>query len=101
MAQSVYKVFLGKATEAWHQLSEAEQNSLMERVTTALEEAGGKPVVLCNSVWASEQWQFFGVEEFPSIEAVQKHTAALDALHWFRYVAAITTLGTAWETSPK
>jgi hypothetical protein len=48
----------------------------------------------CDSTWASEQWQFFGVHEFPDIEAVQKNTAALQELNWFRYVEAVTTLGT-------
>ena len=99
MAQPIYKIFLGKATEAWYQLSEAEQSSLFAQVGAVLEQAGGKSVIVCNSTWASEQWQFFGVEEFPNLEAIQKQAAALDALHWFRYVDAITTLGTEWGTA--
>jgi hypothetical protein len=94
MAQPIYVLFVGKSTEAWHQLSEDEQGNLFDKVKAALEQAGGKNIVACDSAWASEQWQFFGVHEFPDIEAVQKHTAALQALNWFRYVDSITTLGT-------
>jgi hypothetical protein len=39
------------------------------------------------------------VEEFPDIEAVQKHTAELDELDWFRYVESMTLLGFKAEES--
>ena len=99
MAQAIYKVFLGKFTEAWHQLSEAEQASLSAKIGAALDKVGGKRVVLCDSSWASEQWQGFGVEEFPGIEAVQEHTKLLNELNWFRYFNSITTLGTEFTPS--
>jgi len=96
---AVYKLFLGRPTEAWYQLSEEEQADLMDKVTGLLERAGGKTVILCDSSWSSEQWQFFGVEEFPDIEAVQKHTADLDELDWFRYGETMTLLGSKVEES--
>jgi hypothetical protein len=94
MAQPIYVVFMGKFTEAWYQLSKDEQRSLFSKVEAALEQVGGKTLVVCDSVWATEQWQFFGVEEYADIEAVQKHAAALQAFNWFRYVESITTIGT-------
>ena len=99
MAKPIYKVFLGRPTEAMYQLSQEEQNSLMAKVSETLEKVGGKPVVVCDSSWASEQWLFFGVEVYPDIEAVQKSTELLNELNWFRYMEAMTVLGTEMPTS--
>lgn len=94
MTNKVYKMFLGKIAEAWYQLSSEEQSRLMDRVEAALAEVGGKTVIMCDPSWANEQWDFWGVEEFPNLEAVQKHTELLNELDWFRYSEAISVLGT-------
>jgi hypothetical protein len=87
----MYKV---RPTEAWYRSNPAEQEALLKQVDEALDEAGGKRVVDCNSQWASDRWMGSGVEEFPSLEAQQKHTELLSALNWFRYIDADTLLGT-------
>jgi hypothetical protein len=69
----------------------------MDQVNMALDKVGGKRVVLCHSSWSSEQVKVFGVEEFPDIEAVQKHSQLLNELHWFRYIETETVLGTEWQ----
>ena len=97
MAQPIYKLWQAKFNEAWYQLSPEEQNQRLTQVQGALEQVGGKTVVLCNSDWSNEQWRGFGVEEFPDIEAVQKHAKLLGELDWDRYLVSISTLGTKWE----
>lgn len=52
-------------------------------------------MLICNSAWNSEQWLYWGVEEFPSIEAVQEFARCLMDLNWFRYVDSEILLGTA------
>ena len=99
MAQKVYKLFLGKMSEAWHQLSQEEQEGLLARVFEAREQAGGKAMLLCNSAWSSEQWPFFGIEEFPDTAAVQRFTELLEEFNWGRYVDSMTLLGTEWPSS--
>ena len=94
MPDKVYKVFLGKQTEAWYALSQEDQDTLLERVNEALDKAGGRRIVLCNSTWATEQWHFFGVEEFPSVDAAMLHSQLLDEIDLRRYVESTTTLGT-------
>jgi hypothetical protein len=42
MAQSVYKLWQGRFTEAWHQLPQEEQQRLLGQVMEALNAAGGK-----------------------------------------------------------
>jgi hypothetical protein len=39
----------------------------------------------------------FGVEEFPDIEAVQKHAELLNEIDQYRYIEGISVLGTKWE----
>jgi hypothetical protein len=100
MAQKIYKLFqVKRALEPWYQLSKEEQDELMAKVNKALEQVGGNRLVLCNSLWSSEHMLSFGVEEFPDIEAEQKHSQLLNELHWFRYIETETVLGTEWQSS--
>lgn len=94
MAQSIYKVYFGKAQEAWYQLSKAEQESLLQKVVAALAEVGGKTQVSCNVNWSTDAYQFFGVEVFPDLAAVQQHNKLLNDLNWFRYIDGVSMLGT-------
>ena len=94
MAQTIYKLYLGKLSNAWHQLSADEQRTLRSKVDAALGQAGGKSVIMCDPSWSTEQWDFWGVEEFPDVEAVMKHTKLLADLKWDRYVETMTVLGT-------
>ena len=93
MAPPVYKLWQGRFTEAWHQLPQQEQQSLLSQVMAALNTAGGKELVMCSAAWSNERWPFFGVEEFPDLEAVQRHEQILTDLNWARYIESRTTLG--------
>jgi hypothetical protein len=93
MAQEIYKSFYGNPREAWYQLSKAEQDSLLQKVTAARDKVGGKALILCNS-WSTDAYQFFGVEVFPSLEAAQEHNKLLNELNWFRYLEGFSLLGT-------
>jgi hypothetical protein len=94
MAQPIYKLFMAKPSQAGYQVAQEEQEKVFAKVEEALEQVGGKRVISCDSGWASEQWTFWGVEEFPDVEAVQKYTALLNELNWFQYVDSFTLLGT-------
>jgi hypothetical protein len=63
-------------------------------ISCALNTAGGKELILCSAAWSNERWPFFGVEEFPDLEAVQRHEQILTDLNWARYMDSRTTLGT-------
>lgn len=95
MAQPIYKMFRVGIKEPWYALSKEQQDALLARVTEARQSVGGKVVVACNSDWASEKWTFWGVEEFPSIEAVQEFARCLSEMNWFRYCESDILLGTA------
>jgi hypothetical protein len=93
----IYKFWQATFNEAWYQLSAEERNQRLTKVGAALEQVGGKAMVICDSEWSNEQWQVFGVEEFPDIDAVQKHTQLLRELDWGRYLTSVSTLGTKLE----
>ena len=93
----IYKFWQATFNEAWYQLSAEEQGQQLGKVQAALEEVGGKPLVICESEWSNEQWQVFGVEEFPDIDAVIRHTKLLNELSWGRYLTSVSTLGTKLE----
>jgi hypothetical protein len=94
MAQPIYKLWQARFTEAWHQLPEQEQQRILGLVSEALNTAGGKALVICNAAWSNERWPFFGVEEFPDQEAVQRHQQILTDINWARYIESRSTLGT-------
>jgi hypothetical protein len=96
MAGPIYKMFYMRMKDPWFQLSKAEQDALLAKLGDAMKSVGGKPVVMCESAWNSEKWWYWGVEEYPSIEAVQEHTRCLADLEWFRYCESETLLGTAY-----
>ena len=95
MAQPIYKIWRVGVKEAWYQLSKEQQDALFAKVNEAMKSTGGKSMLFCNSSWHSEQWQYCGVEEFPSIEAVQEYNRCLMELDWFRYCDSDIILGTA------
>jgi hypothetical protein len=95
---AIYKMFMAKPTEAWYQLSKEAQDELAGKVNAALTKVGAKRIVACDSSWASEEWTGFGVEEFPSLEALQAHTKLLMELNWPRYLVSVTLLGTEWPS---
>lgn len=97
MAGPVYKMFYLRLKEAWFQLSKEEQGQLLGKLGEALKKVGGKSVIMCDSGWASEKWWVWGVEEFPSIEAIQEHARLLAELNWMRYCDSETLLGTTQQ----
>lgn len=51
MAESVYKLFMGRKLEAWYQLSEEQQKSIEAKLIEALEKVGAKRLIVCDSSW--------------------------------------------------
>jgi hypothetical protein len=99
MAKTILQLWLATPSEAWYQMSKEEQDSLMAKHDEAYNKAGGKSIVMANSAWSNEKWMFFGVSEYPDIEAVQKHAKDLVDMNWLRYIDSKVVLGTEWEAS--
>jgi hypothetical protein len=100
MAGPVYKMFHARWTEAWYQLTEEQREAIFAKMAETGERVGAKQVLICNSSWNSEKWLFWGVEEFPSMEAVEEYARCLADLDWFRYCEAEILLGTKLASEP-
>ena len=97
MSKPVYVLVLNKGlTEAGYQaFPNSQMEELIKKALASRDQAGGKQIVSCDSRWSSQQWNSFGVEEYPSIEALQEHMKRLEEMNWWRYVEITTILGTA------
>ena len=86
MAGPIYKTWMFRYTEAWRQLSQKERDGILAKLKAAYEKVGGKQIIACDSRWSAEQWQAFGLDEFPDIDAVQEFHEILTANDHFRYI---------------
>ena len=92
--QSIIKVLFVKPKEAYFKLSEEERKELGDKAMKDVEDVGGRWIAFCNCYWSNEEWVWFGVMEFPDIEAVQKHSEFIEGLEQVRYVESKSYLGT-------
>lgn len=97
MAKKIYQLFLMRFSEAGYQLSQEERDAIIAEQTESFEKAGGKNIVFGDATWSNEEWQYFGVNEYPDIESLQEHTKRLEEIPWFRYVKSKVILGNEME----
>ena len=93
MTQPIYKFWRMRPTEAWYQLSQEEKDSLMGKLSAVFDEVDAEDLVQCTSLWASEEWMYFGIHKYPDLEALQKHYKSLQELNWTRYMESETMIG--------
>ena len=93
MAGSIILFYRFTWKEAFHQLSEEERKALVARIEEGRNKVGATLIVHCHSRWASEQWRGFGVEEYPSLEALQEFSKWQEEMSLFRYMTSETMLG--------
>jgi hypothetical protein len=93
MNEPVYRFFRGRFTDAWYQLSQSEQDKVFAEMGNAFQESNGKAVVgPCLTCWSSD-WHVFGVEVYPSLEAVQTWRETMARLNCFRYFELESMIG--------
>ncbi len=95
---AIYKVWQSRPREAWFALSQEDRQSLLARTAEALTTVGAKALLTCSASWSNEEWPYFGLEEFPSIDAVQRHSQILLDMDLDRYRESRMTLGTQMPT---
>lgn len=95
MAGQVCKVYIVRGfREAGYALSQEEIDAKLAQVEAARPQCGGRMLVRALARWSSYEIYGFGAEIFPDLESLQKHTAALDELDWFRYIDTESFIGT-------
>ncbi len=91
MAQPIYKLWFMKYKEPWYRLTEEERNKLLQQNMETEKQLGIESIITCVSI--EEGWLGWGVEKYPDIEAVEKHSEKLFQLNWFEYFESKSQLG--------
>lgn len=94
----IYHLFIVRGyREAYYQLSTEERDQFWARVGESGRTAGAKVLVGCYSRWSNEIYPFWGVEEFPDLQAVQQSKRINEKNQHFRYIESETYIGALKE----
>ena len=88
-----YKLYFSTLTADAFALTENDRNQAMAELGKLQNDHQMKSVMM-GEVISSEHFSNFGLEYFPTWEAVVDYRRALDARDWFRYVKGTIYLGT-------
>jgi hypothetical protein len=91
----VIRLFFAKMKEAFLNLPDGEKLAFMRKDRENLDNLGMRAVSMIDCSWSNEEWDYIGVEEWPSLEAVkQRELFEKEELEIFKYVESKTYLGT-------
>ena len=97
MAESkpIIRLFFAKMKDTFIALPEEEKIAFMRKDRENLDELGMNAVTMIDCSWSNEEWDYIGVEQWPSLEAIERREQfENDELEVFKYVESKTYLGT-------
>ena len=97
MAESkpVIRLFFAKMKDAFLDLAEEEKMAFMRKDRENLDNLGMKAVTMIDCSWSTDEWDYIGVEQWPSLEAIEERELfENEELEIFKYVGSKTLLGT-------
>ena len=93
--KTVVRLFFAKMKKAFLELSDDEKLAFMRKDRENLDDMGMKAVSMIDCSWSNEEWDYIGVEEWPSLEAIRRRELfENEELEIFKYVESKTYLGT-------
>ena len=98
MAQRIRYLYMGRIRDSWYQMSQEEQDELTAKVSDSFDQSGGKRLGISDCSWSSSQWEWFGMEEYPSIDALQKHIERQREMGFLTHIKGARLVGTPWES---
>ncbi len=91
----IIRLLFAKIKEAFYNLSEEEKKEFMRKDRENLEELGCKIMAVIDCRWSNEEWNFIGVEEWSTVEVLEKRAKfEYEGLEKFRIIESKTYLGT-------
>ena len=91
----IIRLYFAKIKEAFYDLSEEEKSEFMRKDRENMDELGLKLIMMVDCRWSSEEWDFIGIEEWPTLEALEERAKfEKEELETFRYAESKTYLGT-------
>lgn len=90
----VVRLFFAKMKQAYFDLSEDERAEFMRKDRSNLDALGMKAISMINCSESTDEWDYIGVEEWPSLEAVrERERFEADELKIARFVVYQTYQG--------
>jgi hypothetical protein len=91
----IVRVFFAKMKAAFIDLPEEEKIAFMRKDRENLDKLGMKAIAMINCGGFNSEWDYIGVEQWPSMEAIEKReTFEKEELEVSKYVTSKTYLGT-------
>lgn len=91
--QPVYKLYLAKLiTETYH-LPQEKRDELRQNRDAFLAQVGARVLLAADMAWSNREYDAFGIEEYPSLDALIEYHDYLREVNWNRYVFSKTYLG--------
>jgi hypothetical protein len=91
----VYRVYFSRPTPQAYEVEAKKYQAALQMITESRTRAGGRPLIAAYMRWNNEEWEYFGVERFPSINALLAYSQFLTENRWYRYTQAISYIGVA------
>ena len=91
----IIRFYFAKMKEAFGMLPDEEKVAFMRKDRENLDVLGMKAVSMVNCSWSNDEWDYIGVEQWPSMEAIKKREEfENEELEVSKYVEFKTILGT-------
>ena len=73
----IVRLYFAKMKEAFSNLSDEEKVAFMRKDRENLDNLGMKAITMIDCSWSNDEWDYVGVEQWPSMEAIKKRDADL------------------------
>jgi len=91
----ITRLFFVKMKKAFIELPDEEKATYMQKDRANLDELGMKAISMVNCGWSTDEWDYIGIEQWPSLEAIKKREIfERDELEVDKYTVSKTYLGT-------
>ncbi len=90
----VYRVYFSRPTVDVYGVEPKKYHASLQLVNEARTRAGGRALIAAYMRWNNEEWEYFGVESFPSTNDLLTYSQFLTEQGWYRYTRAISYIGT-------
>lgn len=92
----IIRFYFAKMKKPFMDLSEEEKMAFMSKDRENLDELGMKAVIMVNCQESNAEWDYIGVEEWPTIEAIkEREKFEKEELEVHKYAESKTYLGIA------
>jgi len=92
----ITRLFFVKMKNTFLELSDEEKADYVTKDRANLDKLGMKAVSMVNCGWSTDEWDYIGIEEWPSMEAIKKREAfERDELEIDKYTVSKIYLGTS------